>query len=151
MIKHTVAIALLATPSVADDKQKVTNVYVEDHYSTYYEFVTDVERVCNKVNIPVYGTKERSATAGDVLGGALIGGLLGGTASGKDEGAALGAFIGGVIAGESKKKETVVIGYREEVKCDNVTKDRKVERVQYDYSSITFTLNGDTYSVVFSK
>jgi len=86
-----------------------------------------------------------------VLGGALIGGLLGGTASGKDEGAALGAFIGGVIAGESKKKETVVIGYREEVKCDNVTTDRKVERIQYDYSIITFTVNGETYSIAFDK
>jgi uncharacterized protein YcfJ len=139
---------LAAAPALAEQTVTAT---VDDHYSYYVERVPEVKRVCETIQVPIYETREKGATAGDVLSGALIGGLLGGTASGKDEGAALGAFIGGVIAGESKKKETVVTGYKEELNCNTIETYREVERQEYDHSVLTFTLDGAIYSVPFKK
>jgi len=149
MLKQAMIITLIATPVAA--KQKVNNAYVEDHYSTYYERSPEMERVCNTVRVPIYGTQKRSPTAGEILGGAIIGGLIGGTASGKDEGAAVGALLGGVIANESGSKRDVIVGHREVDKCDFVKSNKIIEHTKYDYSTITFTVDGVTHTVTFNK
>jgi uncharacterized protein YcfJ len=99
----------------------------------------------------VYETRKKSADGGDVLGGMIIGGLLGKALTGNDKGAGVGAVIGGVAGAERKKTEQVVTGYRDELQCETVETYREVERDQYEYSILTFRLDGAEYSVSFIK
>jgi uncharacterized protein YcfJ len=82
----------------------------------------------------------------------ILGGLLGKGATGKDDGAVAGAVIGGVVgANNSQKTERVITGYTKERRCDNVTYYRNEEKIVYEYSTITFDLNGETYTLSFEK
>ena len=150
MLKQSVLmLALVATPAVA--QQKATQVEVEDFYNYYTESIPKTERVCQTVQVPVYTTRNKGASGGDILGGLIIGGLLGKAVTGNDKGAAAGAIIGGVATADSKKTEQVVTGYRNELQCETVEAYDTVNRKQYDYSVLTFKLDGQSYSVTFEK
>jgi len=145
-------IAMTATTAMAETvRAKITRV--EPNYG-YREVNMPVQR-CENVEVPVYGTVQGGgATGGDVLGGMIIGGLLGKGVTGKDDGAAAGAVLGGIIAADKANKpktETVITGYKTERQCENVTEYKDVNKKVYDYSIITWTVDGITYQTTFVK
>ena len=143
------ALLLMATPLAAQDR--VSNAQVEDFYTYYVERIPETKRVCQTVQVPVYGTRNKGASGGDILGGMILGGLLGKVVTGNDKGAAAGAVIGGVATADRNKTERVVTGYRDELQCETVETFEEVNRKQYDYSIITFVVNGKSYQVTFEK
>jgi len=148
MIKHVIAIALVSSPVLAQEK---VNAQIEDYYYTVYDRVPETKRICETVQVPVYGVERRQTNGADVLGGMIIGGILGKGLTGKDNGAAAGAVIGGIAAAETNKTKSVVTGYRQEQQCHNEETYRNVERRQYDYSVLQFTLDGTKYELLFNK
>src|SRR6056300_1246658 len=98
MLKHVIAIALVSSPVLAQDK---VNAQIEDYYYTVYDRVPETKRICETVQVPVYGVERRQTNGADVLGGMIIGGILGKGLTGKDNGAAAGAVIGGIAAAET--------------------------------------------------
>ena len=146
------ALVALATPVAAEQ----IKANVEDVFATVIESTPYTRQVCNNVEVPIYGTVTRqgSASGGDVLGGMIIGGLLGKGVTGKDDGAAAGAVLGGIIAADKANKpktETVITGYKTERQCENITEYKDVNKKVYDYSIITWTVDGVTYQTTFVK
>lgn len=144
--------AMVATPAMSE----TTRATIEDVYATVVESTPYTRQVCQNVEVPIYGTVTRqgSATGGDVLGGMIIGGLLGKGVSGNDDGAAAGAVLGGIIAADKANKpktERVITGYKTERQCENITEYKDINKKVYDYSIITWTVNGKEYSGTFVK
>jgi uncharacterized protein YcfJ len=81
-------------------------------------------KVCEDVQVPIYGMLDRPASGGEVLGGAVVGGVIG-NQFGKGDGnvamTILGALVGSNVASE-RKQEQVVTGYRTERQCRTVYK-----------------------------
>ena len=148
-----IASALIASSASAE---KIT-ANIEDVFATVIESTPYTRQVCQNVEVPIYGTVTRQgsgATGGDVLGGMIIGGLLGKGVTGKDNGAAAGAVLGGIIAADKASKpktETVITGYKTERQCENVTEYKDVNKKVYDYTIITWTVDGVTYQSTFVK
>ena len=147
------AALVVATPAMAE----TTRATIEDVFATVVESTPYTRQVCQNVEVPIYGTVTRQgggASGGDILGGMILGGLLGKGVSGKDNGAAAGAVLGGIIAADKANKprtETVIAGYKNERQCQNVTEYKDVNKKVYDYSIITWTVNGKEYSGHFVK
>ena len=146
------ALVALATPVAAEQ----IKANIEDVFATVIESTPYTRQVCNNVEVPIYGTVTRqgSATGGDVLGGMILGGLLGKGVTGKDDGAAAGAVLGGIIAADKANKpktETVITGYKTERQCENITEYKDVNKKVYDYSIITWTVDGQTFQTTFVK
>lgn len=145
--------ALIASSASAE---KIT-ANIEDVFATVIESTPYTRQVCQNVEVPIYGTVTRQgggASGGDVLGGMILGGLLGKGVTGKDDGAAAGAVLGGIIAADKANKpktETVITGYKTERQCENVTEYKDVNKKVYDYSIITWTVDGITYQTTFVK
>ena len=145
--------AVVATPAMAE----TTRASIEDVFATVVESTPYTRQVCQNVEVPIYGTVTRQgsgASGGDVLGGMILGGLLGKGVTGKDNGAAAGAVLGGIIAADKANKpktETVITGYKTERQCENITEYKDVNKKVYDYSIITWTINGKEYSGTFVK
>jgi hypothetical protein len=135
-------VALTTTPVLADNvKGNVTDVYKNVTRQIPY-----TQQVCQLIDVPIYGT-----SGADVLGGMIIGGLLGKGVTGKDNGAAAGAILGGVIAADKKQGQQVIVGYRQEQRCNTVTQyDTTTEQV-YSHSTITFYEDGRNYTLKFQK
>lgn len=128
---------------------------IVDHYLTVDHLVPTTSTACENINVPIYST---STTQGDPAGSALLGMLIGAiagkAATGRDQGAAAGAVIGGAIGadrGARPRSSTVIVGYRQERQCNEVVEYINHKNSVYDYSSITFTLNGIRYDVNFVK
>ena len=152
MIRILIASAIVATPAMAEQ----ISANVEDVFATVIESTPYTRQVCQNVEVPIYGTVTRqgSANGGDVLGGMILGGLLGKGVTGKDDGAAAGAVLGGIIAADKASKpktETVITGYKTERQCENITEYKDVNKKVYDYSIITWTVDGVTYQTTFVK
>jgi len=146
------ASAIVATPAMAEQISAI----VDDVFATVVESTPYTRQVCQNVEVPIYGTvtRQRSANGGDVLGGMILGGLLGKGVTGKDDGAAAGAVLGGIIAADKASKpktETVITGYKTERQCENITEYKDVNKKVYDYSIITWTVDGVTYQTTFVK
>jgi uncharacterized protein YcfJ len=146
------ASAIVATPAMAEQ----ISASIEDVFATVVESTPYTRQVCQNVEVPIYGTvtRQRSANGGDVLGGMILGGLLGKGVTGKDDGAAAGAVLGGIIAADKASKpktETVITGYKTERQCENITEYKDVNKKVYDYSIITWTVDGVTYQTTFVK
>ena len=145
--------ALVAATPIAAESVKAN---IEDVYATVVESTPYTRTVCQNVEVPIYGTvtRQRSANGADVLGGMIIGGLIGKGATGKDNGAAAGAVIGGIIAADQANKpktETVITGYKTERQCENITEYKDVNKKVYDYSVITWTVDGKRFQTTFIK
>jgi phage baseplate assembly protein gpV len=147
------AALVVAAPAMAE----TTRATIEDVFATVVESTPYTRQVCQNVEVPIYGTVTRQgggASGGDILGGMILGGLLGKGVTGKDDGAAAGAVLGGIIAADKANKprtETVITGYKNERQCQNVTEYKDVNKKVYDYSIITWTVNGKEYSGHFVK
>jgi uncharacterized protein YcfJ len=153
MIRIILATAVIATPAMAE----TTRATIEDVFATVVESTPYTRQVCQNVEVPIYGTVTRQgggASGGDILGGMILGGLLGKGATGKDNGAAAGAVLGGIIAADKANKprtETVITGYKTERQCENITEYKDVNKKVYDYSIITWKVDGQEYSGTFVK
>ena len=71
----------------------------------------------------------------------------------EDGGAAVGAVIGGVLANESQKSTTSgrIVGYEEKKVCTRKVKTVGTQEEQYSHSTITFQLDGQTYTSKFIR
>ena len=124
----TIAAVLSMFGSVAFAQTQIQATVV-DMRETYRDVVKQVPvESCQIVDVPIY--KEvvtgGGANGGDVLGGMIIGGLLGKGASGNDKGAAVGAILGGMVAADKKqKKETVIVGYKQQKQCSTVYQNKQ--------------------------
>lgn len=141
---------LAATPLAAEE----IRANVQDIYSTVIESTPYTRTVCNNVEVPIYGTVQGQANTGDTIAGALIGGVIGnqfGGGSGKDAATVLGAIIGADVANKQGRTRQVITGYKKERQCENITEYKDVNKKIYDYSILTFKVNGQTYETTFVK
>lgn len=147
MMKTALIASLLTVASTAYAQEPVT-AYIQDHFRTVNRSVPMSREVCQDVEV-----RSRS-NGGSPNGGAVIlGGIVGnaiGAASGITDGRTLGTVIGG-IAGAEMSRDSGGSEYRTERRC-RVETEYSVERsTQYTYSTATFTVDGRTYTVNFTK
>ena len=140
----------VSTPAIAD----AVKAEVTDHFQETTRQIPVTERVCNTVEVPIYGQTQGQASTGDVLAGAIIGGVLGnqvGGGSGKDAATVLGAIVGADVANKRGSSQQVITGYRQEHRCKNITTyTLKTENV-YSHSSITWYENGRRMTLEFQR
>jgi len=140
---------LLAMTTAAAHSQSVRGT-VEDHYRLITNSTPKTERVCQVIDVPVYG--QGPASTGDALAGALIGGAIGnqfGNGSGKDAMTVLGAILGADAANKGGSRR--IVGYTQETRCENQTVYVNTQQQVYSHSTVTFVQNGKTYTVKFQK
>tara|TARA_Y100000289_G_scaffold23777_1_gene23159 strand:- start:189 stop:674 length:486 start_codon:yes stop_codon:yes gene_type:complete len=149
------AILAMGIATGAAANEKVTDVRVFDHTKTMVVKTPTTERVCERVNVPVYGTTTQQ---GNASAGALVGMLLGAAGgkavTGDDKGAAMGAIIGalaGADKGAQPKQKQVVVGHREETACRNVTAVSESYVDVYSHSTIRFYIDGIRYVLEFQR
>jgi outer membrane lipoprotein SlyB len=146
MKKLAIVLAFAATPALADSYNKTK---VEDHYKDSTVRIPHTQRVCNTVDVPVYG-EERFDQGGAIVGG-IVGGLLGsqiGKGSGNKVATGAGAITGAIIGG---KKDGSVVGYRREEQCHNETTYEYRVDTEYSHSTVTFWYEGKKYVLSFQK
>lgn len=130
------------------------NAKIEDHYRNVIKNVPHTERVCNTVEVPIYGTVQGQASTGDALAGAIIGGVIGnqvGGGSGKDAATVLGAIIGADVANKRGSQQQVITGYRQEQRCQNQTTYTRIEERVYTHSTIRFKEDGRWITLQFQR
>ena len=147
------AATALASPALAEGK--LTDVRVFDHTKTMRVSTPTTQRVCQNMDVPIYGTTTRQ---GNASGGALIGMLLGAAGgkavTGDDKGAAIGAIMGGLVGadkGAQPKQKQTVVGHRQELVCNDVTTISEQYVDVYSHSTIRFYVNGRRYVLQFQK
>lgn len=148
-------LAFFATVSTSVLAEQGVKAEIHDVYKTVTEKQPNVKKQCEIVEVPVYGTITREGNAAEgALLGMIIGGAIGKGLTGDKNAGAAGAVMGGIIGadkGSKPKTETVITGYREEEKCHNVTYYVEIKKKVYDYSTITWTLEGKDYQTKFVK
>jgi outer membrane lipoprotein SlyB len=156
-VKKISAVALtaiaLASPVYAEGK--LTDVRVFDHTKTMRVSTPTTQRVCENMDVPIYGTTTRQ---GNASGGALIGMLLGAAGgkavTGDDKGAAIGAIMGGLVGadkGAQPKQTQTIVGYKQELVCNDVTSVSNQLVDVYSHSTIRFYIDGRRYVLKFQK
>ena len=155
MKKIVLAVAAIALTSPALAKDEVKDVIVYDHTKTMLVKSPTTERVCQNMNVPIYGTTTQQ---GNASAGALVGMLLGAAGgkavTGNDKGAALGAIMGGLVGadkGAQPKQKQTVVGHRQELVCNDVTTISEQYVDVYSHSTIRFYVNGRRYVLQFQK
>tara|TARA_B100000035_G_scaffold283143_1_gene265127 strand:+ start:41 stop:469 length:429 start_codon:yes stop_codon:yes gene_type:complete len=140
MFKYLMIVAtamFVATPALADlnVNGEVTDTYKKIINKTPYSV-----EVCTDVHVP--GDK-----TSDMLTGAIIGGIIGNNVT-KDlpDGGTAGAIIGGIL-GHNNSTATGTTQRR----CTFETRYNEEYQEVYSHSNITFTLNGQVYTVRFKK
>ena len=143
----------LASPVYANGK--VTDVRIFDHTKTMRVDTPTTQRVCEDMNVPIYGTTTRQ---GNASGGALIGMLLGAAGgkavTGDDKGAAIGAIMGGLVGadkGAQPKQSQTIVGYEKKLVCNDVTSVSSQLVDVYSHSTIRFYVDGVRYVLKFQK
>ena len=147
------AATALASPALAEGK--LTDVRVFDHTKTMRVSTPTTQRVCQNMDVPIYGTTTRQ---GNASGGALIGMLLGAAGgkavTGDDKGAAIGAIMGGLVGadkGAQPKPSQTIVGYKQELVCNDVTSVSNELVEVYSHSTIRFYIDGRRYVLKFQK
>ena len=149
-MKHlvlTTALALTATPVLADYTIQAT---ITDHFRTITRDTPITERVCQLVDVPVYGG---GASTGDTIVGAIIGGAIGnqfGGGSGRDAATVLGAIVGADVANKNAQGNRIV-GYRQEQQCQNVTTYTTTQEEVYSHSTIVWREGGRDLTLEFQR
>jgi len=143
----------LASPAFAEGK--LTDIKVFDHIKTMRVSTQTTQRVCQNMDVPIYGTTTRQ---GNASGGALIGMLLGAAGgkavTGDDKGAAIGAIMGGLVGadkGAQPKQSQTIVGYKQELVCNDVTSVSNELVEVYSHSTIRFYIDGRRYVLKFQK
>ena len=144
-MKLPIAIAVALTASTASAER--INAYIEDVYRTVYEDVPYTTQEC--VNVQVHNNQ--GSAGADALAGMIIGGLLGKGLTGNDDGAAIGAILGGIAGAEDNAKRNRNTQPTTQRKCTNVTRYTREERTVYSHTTITFKVDGQTYTSTFVK
>ena len=154
-MKRTLLISALtlavATPVLAD---YTANATVEDFYRVVTRIVPNTERVCETVQVPIYGQVQGQSSTADTIVGAVIGGAIGnqfGGGSGKDAMTVLGAIAGADVANKRGNTQQVITGYRNQQQCQNVTTYSTFEEEVYDYSTIKWRENGRNMTLRFNR
>jgi|TARA_Y100000114_G_C11711444_1_gene303691 uncharacterized protein YcfJ len=113
-------------------------IAVEDVYQTRID--ENPKRVCNEVDVPVYGKQGNSLNDLIDIPGAIIGGVIGNNVT-KDipGGGTAGAIIGGLIGGQRNQQNNIT-GYRTVQQCKTIY-DR-VEKRFLAGQRITYTVFG---------
>ena len=150
-----VALTAIALASPVYAEGKLTNIKVFDHTKTMRVDTPTTERVCENMNVPIYGTTTRQ---GNASGGALIGMLLGAAGgkavTGDDKGAAIGAIMGGLVGadkGAQPKQSQTIVGYEKKLVCNDVTSVSSQLVDVYSHSTIRFYVDGKRYVLRFEK
>lgn len=114
---------LLLIPAVATVSACVQNQPAQVLYPTTQ---------CQTVQAPVYGVLDRPSSDGEVAAGAIIGGVIGNQVSNHDAGATIaGALIGGALVANSRQQEQVVVGYKDQVVCQETYAPVKQQPIKY--------------------
>ncbi len=90
---------------------------------------TRVRKVCEDVEVPVYGGPSPSDQLGNTVAGAIIGGVIGQAVTGNKQGATAGAIVGGVAGATAGQR---VVGYRTERRCRDEVVERKGKRKYWE-------------------
>lgn len=150
-----VALTAIALASPVYAEGKLTDVRVFDHTKTMRVSTPTTQRVCENMDVPIYGTTTRQ---GNASGGALIGMLLGAAGgkavTGDDKGAAIGAIMGGLVGadkGAQPKQTQTIVGYKQELVCNDVTSVSNQLVDVYSHSTIRFYIDGRRYVLKFQK
>lgn len=149
-IATALTMVLSSTPVLAE----TVNAKVEDHYRTVVREIPSTERVCETVEVPIYGSVQGQASTGDTVLGAIIGGAIGnqvGGGRGKDAATVLGAIVGADIANKRGGRQQVITGYRQQQQCYNETTYSRVEEEVYSHSTIQFKKDGQWVTLEFYR
>ena len=134
--------------------------YITGKITDHYKRISDLVEIKNSnhlnikctskiVPIIVPGRRARTATTGEMLGGAVIGGVLGKLLTNDDKGAIGGAIMGGLATQSSRQSDT--IEYRKVDSCKDVPRYKVVTKDEYSHSTINFSLDGVSYDAKFIK
>jgi len=147
--------AILAMGIATAAAAEVKDVRVYDHTKTMRVETPTTQRVCENMNVPIYGTTTKQ---GNASGGALIGMLLGAAGgkavTGDDKGAAIGAIMGGLVGadkGAQPKQSQTIVGYEKKLVCNDVTSVSSQLVDVYSHSTIRFYVDGVRYVLKFQK
>jgi len=149
-IATALTMVLSSTPVLAE----TVNAKVEDHYRTVVREIPSTERICETVEVPIYGNVRGQASTGDTVLGAIIGGAIGnqvGGGSGKDAATVLGAIVFSDIANKRANRQQVITGYRQQQQCYNETTYSRVEEEVYSHSTIQFKKDGQWVTLEFYR
>jgi len=111
----------------------------QNHFKTVINKSPYQVEVCE--DVAVSGDK-----TADVLTGAIIGGALGNNSKGEQNGGAIGAILGGML-GHANSSATG--GTQRQCVVETRYNEESVE--VYSHSTVTFTHEGRTYTLRFSK
>ena len=156
-MKNLILTAFVASSISSTAYAEQINARIKDHYTTIYDTAEVIDRRCEMIDVPVYGTRQvqrNGGAAGNALLGMIIGGAVGKGLTGKDNGAATGAVMGGIIGadqGSKSRTEEYVKGYRSEKSCTDAVTYREVPKNVYSHSTLRFTLDGKRYKIDFSR
>lgn len=114
--------------------------HVLESYPVYAGGGTSTRRVCENVQVPIYG-QGGGNQAGDVVAGAVVGGILGRMVTGKSSGATVGAIMGGMVG--ANQHQNRITGYRTERQCNDV----QVSDTRVRYYESRIRLEGRIYRV----
>lgn len=112
---------------------------IQDHYKTVINKTPYQIEVCE--DVAVSGDK-----TADVLTGAIIGGAIGNNIKGEQNGGAIGAILGGML-GHANSSATG--GTRRQCAVETRYNEESIE--VYSHSTVTFTHEGRTYTLRFTK
>jgi len=125
ILLSTIPLSLLTTAALAETTQ--------DHFKTVV--------VQNPYTVEVCTNGNNKSEIQNFLEGAIVGGAIGNNIPGEENGGALGAFLGGVLNTERNKGP----------QCRTETRYEEEQRTIYSHSTVTFTHEGKTYTLRFSK
>lgn len=125
IILSTTPLFLLATAAFAETTQ--------DHFKTVV--------VQNPYTVEVCTNGNGKSEVQNFLEGAIVGGAIGNNIPGEENGGALGAFLGGVLNTERNKGP----------QCRTETRYEEETKIIYSHSAVTFTYEGRTYTLRFTK
>ena len=144
----TLATVLSMFGSVAFAANQRIQATVVDMQETYRDVVKQVPvQSCQVVDVPIY--KEVTTGGGNAvegaIGGAILGAIAGEVIGGKNERNA-GAIFGAIVGGDKAKgkKETVIVGYKQQQQCSTVYEQRQVS-VRGDNVVTVETESGNRY------
>ena len=138
----------------ADLGQNVSGGTIIDHFKIQTIFEEIPVTKCVIEEVPIFQNQSGgNDDLGSFVSGALIGGIMGKAITKEDGGAAVGAVIGGVLANESQKSTASnrIVGYEEKKGCTRKVKTVGTQEEQYSHSTITFQLDGQTYTSKFIR
>ena len=84
----------------------------------------------------------------------LLGAAGGKAVTGDDKGAAVGAIMGGLVGadkGAQPKQKQAVVGYKQELVCNDITSVSEQLVDVYSHSTIRFYVDGKRYVLKFQK